>query len=189
MRTARTFALALVVSLAGCASMHQDVETLFLPDPETWHQVSAVDDGRNTLVELAPEGQTLANWRELCSIGLKADDGAPRALQATLHELETKMHGHGGHVTWNVIEETPESVLYEWTIAGAPNEQDQGEIARLVRGREGLLRAAYAHRYLPLPAERRAQWIGILRRARPVKNAQELDAAIAELMPETRTQR
>ncbi|MBI5363262.1 MAG: hypothetical protein HZA53_08790 [Planctomycetes bacterium] len=177
--------VALVPFVAGCQAT-QDVETLFLPDREDWKRVHAADDGHQTVVEFVPQGQELAAWRELITVqGL--DDRRPReAPTKTMGALRDAMRARGGKLEWSVIEESADSVLYEWTLAGAPGIEDQGELARLVLGKDAMHRAAYAYKGLPLAPERRADRLALLRNARVVKGAKEAQAAIEEFFPEYR---
>jgi hypothetical protein len=83
-----------------------------------------------------------------------------------------------------VIEEDAQSVLYEWTLRSAKGIEDQGELARLVRGKDALHRAANAYKSLPLSPERRGDRLDLLRKARVVKGPFEAQAARDEFFPE-----
>src|SRR5689334_7513717 len=177
--------LALVLFwLSSCQSMaQQDVETLFLPDPETWVRANAQDDGHATLVEYVPQGQQLEHWRELLTIQALDDRLGPQAPRPVMDGLESQMRKRGGQLEWHVIEEDAQSVLYEWNLRGAQGVEDQGELARLVCGKDALHRAAYAYKQLPLAAERRSERLELLRKARVVKGHAEAKAARDEFFP------
>jgi hypothetical protein len=177
-------ALVALSSLLAACKTTQDVETVFLPERGTWVQVHAADDGHQTITEAVPEGQTLENWREMITIQAFDDRGPASTPRATMESLDAQMRTRGGQVEWNVIEEEASSILYEWTLHGAPGHEDQGEIARLMQGHDTLHRAAYAYKGLPLSAERRESRIALLRRGRIVKGEKEYWAAVDELMPE-----
>lgn len=174
--------LAVVPTFAACA-MTRDLETLFLPDRERWTLVNGQDDGHQTIAEYVPAGQTLAGWRELITIQALDDRRPVEPPMVTMTKLRDILKQRGGEVEWNVIEEDAHSVLYEWTIRGAPGVEDQGEIARLVQGKDALHRAAYSYKSLPLAAARRAERTELLRNARVVKGEKERLAAMDEFFP------
>jgi len=179
-------ALVLVPFLAACQLLKpQDVETLYLPDREKWQVANAQDDGHATIVECVPTGQKLESWRELITIQAFDDRQGPQAPRPVMDKLEASMRARGGELDWHVIEEDAQSVLYEWTIRGAKGVEDQGELARLVKGKDALHRAAYAYKGLPLAPERRTDRLDLLRKARVVKGADEYHAAVAEAFPES----
>ena len=181
-----TVLAASVSLLAGCALPGRDLETVFLPTRETWVRVYAVEDAPHTIVELVPEGQKLETWNELCTLESYAHGtGMPPPSEA-VRALESKMRARAGHVEWQVLEQDNTSVLYAWTLTGTADHPDQGEIARLIQGRDGVHRAAYAYKTLPLDPARRTYWIDLLKRARVVKGEKEYWAAVDELMPEMR---
>ncbi len=177
--------LVLVPFLASCQSMKpQDVETLYLPDREPWVRVNAQDDGHATLVEYVPKGQTLEGWRELLTIQALDDRLGPQAPHPVMDQLQSSMRARGGELDWHVIEEDAQSVLYEWTLRSAKGIEDQGELARLIRGKDALHRAAFAFKGLPLAPERRADRLELLRKARVVKGELEYQAAVREFFPD-----
>lgn len=174
----------LLLCVSSCKTMtQQDVETLYLPEPESWPRVNAQDDGHATLVEFVPEGQTLEHWRDLLTIQALDDRLGPQAPRPVMDQLEAMMRKRGGQLEWHVIEEDEQSVLYEWNLRGAQGVEDQGELARLVRGKDALHRAAYAYKPLPLAPERRLDKLAILRKARVIKGDAEYLAAREEFFP------
>lgn len=156
------------------------VESVFLPDDESWKAIHAADDGHQTIVEFVGPAETLENWREMCTIQMLDDRrswGTPREV---MQQLEASMRGRCPEVRWSVVEELVDRIVYEWQIQGCAGQPDQGEVAMLLRGKDGMHRTAYSHRYLPLPPERHSHWLDVLRRARPVKGEDEARRAVAE---------
>ena len=177
--------LVLVPFLASCqATKPQDVETVYVPDREIWVRVHAQDDGHATIVEYVPKGQTLENWRELTTIQGLDDRLGPQDPRPVMDKLQAIMRARGGKLDWRVVEEDPQGVLYEWTLSGAKGIEDQGELARLIRGKDALHRAAYAYKGLPLSPERRTDWLELLRKARVIKGEVEYQAAVREFFPD-----
>ncbi len=67
---------------------------------------------------------------------------------------------------WNVITESEEAILYEWRTTDCPGYGSEYEVSKLIRGKMGIHRLAYANRKLPISKDRRNRWIDLIERAK-----------------------
>jgi len=158
--------LAALLSLtltASCRSLYDTGERLYIPDDGPWVVVFEADDGNQGIQELVPNGQTLANHREMLTQQIVDRSLSSLAPLELMRQLEAQMRKRCSDTTWTVLESDANSVLYEWSIRNCAGQPDQGELARIFRGTQQHHRVAYSHLYLPLPPERRAEWLELLR--------------------------
>ena len=67
---------------------------------------------------------------------------------------------------WNYIQRDDQSVMYIWSVQKCGIGPDQTEIARVIRGKDGIHALHYAIKTAEIPEERRDQWIQLLRESR-----------------------
>ncbi len=164
------FALALVLC-CGCASTPR--ESVFIPDPNSGLVVGYAADqpGYGTIVEYVPAGETVEAWEHLLTIQFLEDERSD--LGTWLASREAFLRKQGGTLEWRVLEQDALSMLYEWSMRDNPKEgaiyRDQVEIARLLRGNDGLHRIAYAERGRTMDPERREHYLAAFRAAYVVK--------------------
>lgn len=147
--------LFLSIVLAGCAT---SLETVFIPgDSSGWKFGSGSDRKGQTLVEYVPRDESINNWSKLLTIQFLEDaQSTPGAL---MEAARTRMQARCPNVSWNVIREDTTSVLYEWKISGCSGNPDQNEIARLLKGNDGVHRIAYVEKTSNITAPEREKWI------------------------------
>jgi hypothetical protein len=161
----------LLVLLCGCASVPS--ETVFLPAARAGLKVVHVFDlpGRGTLVEYLPAEEQVDSWRHMLTIQFL--EGERRSPETVVAELEEAAGRHGGTLEWKVLERDANSVLYEWSLLDCPRKgapyQDQCELARLLRGNDGLHRVAYTERARSMDRAKREHYLGVFRAATVVK--------------------
>ena len=174
-RSAILLALVVLVPLAGCATLMESnatpLEMIFTDiSAKGWKKAYAKDvPGQGNIIERIPKDESLDNWTKMITIQfLENEHSAPREF---MKGLERTMTGRCPDVTWSVIDSTSNSILYEWRIAGCQGQDDQHEVARLLRGNDGLHRFAYVEKVPELAPEVREQWIANLRSAYLVKGS------------------
>ncbi len=172
MRHPLTLSVLLTLALFACST---PLETVRIPaSVEGWVVAHAQDKaGTGNITEFIRGGQTLQNWSEMITIQfLENTKTSPADFMA---QLEKAMRERVPSVNWKVIAGDEESILYEWQFSGVAKQPDQHEIARLLRGNDGLHRVAYTKRGAPLSSEGRMEWIGYLRGAAVFKDGKPID--------------
>jgi hypothetical protein len=56
-------------------------------------------------------------------------------------------------------------MIYEWRIHSCPGQEGQVEIARIMRGNDGLHRIAYTEKGGTMNPQSREEWMGVLKSA------------------------
>ncbi len=117
-----------------------------LSDLRTWRAI----------VEFIRPGQSINDWSELVTIQfLEGNRSAPIDLMSELRDTMTQ---RCPNVVWVVLDERADSVLYEWVLQDCEGQDDQHEIARLLRGNDGLHRVAYTQKGPRLGSVTSAVW-------------------------------
>jgi hypothetical protein len=150
-------ALAVVIT-APCDSLRAQQVLLFQPPPG-W--VLAPITG--IAMEYMKPGEKGDAWTELVTV-----QSLPRSKTVRLAEfydaLKATRSARCPDLTeWDLIEQSDESLLYEWRTRGmCEGHPPQVELARLVLTRDSFYRVAYATRGA-LTAEARTTWLAWLR--------------------------
>jgi hypothetical protein len=127
--------------------------------------------GRGAIVEYVPLDEEIGSWKHLVTIQFL--EGQRRTPEVVASGLAQQMRGHGGTLHWNVLERDANPVLYEWSLLDCPKKgeayRDQCELARFLRGNDGLHRVAYTERARSMDPARRAHYLGAFQKAYVVK--------------------
>jgi hypothetical protein len=91
-----------------------------------------------------------------------------------MKKLQAMMQTRCPGSMWNIIRQDPVSVLYEWKISRCGNNPDQHEVARLLKGNDGVHRVAYVEKVNSLPASERERWIKVFSDAYVEKGGQKV---------------
>ncbi len=135
-------------------------------DGRNWSEGHSVETSAQTVKEYVLPGETVKNWTELVTVqtfpGRQADMTARKTMlrtkKITLKDCPDAM--------WNVITESEEAILYEWRTTDCPGYGSEYEVSKLIRGKMGIHRLAYANRKLPISKDRRNRWIDLIERAK-----------------------
>ena len=121
-------------------------------------------EGKYSLTELVPKGETVQNWSELITIQNFASVlGTP---EAHLNQLKTIREKHcPGSTTWNVIAKDEHSILYEWKAKPCAGWPDQHEISRFIDGQWNRFRIAYTAKVKEISADKRELMIQSMSKA------------------------
>lgn len=123
--------------------------------------------GQGTIREFVPVDENIEDWRHLLTV--QFFEGERRTPKQMVAALEGAAREHGGTLTWTVIEEDANSLLYEWRLLDCakqgPAFRDQCEIARLLRGNDGLHRVAYTERSRQMDRAAREKYLAAFRAA------------------------
>jgi hypothetical protein len=151
--------IGVVLFAAGCA-IPTPMETVLLPaDKSEWKMGYAKDfgGGKGAIMEHIPKSEAISNWSKMVTVQfLENSKEDPKVLMIKLRE---QMTSRCKETKWNILEENTTSVLYEWRISNCRPHDDQHEIARLLKGNEGLHRVAYTEKVTSIQEGTRNLWI------------------------------
>jgi hypothetical protein len=164
-RLLQVFGVAL--ALASCATQ---LETAIFQAPDgsaKWKAAGGSDRRGRTLAEFVPRDESIENWSRLLTVQfIEQRDVSPMELMT---QLRATMQNRCAGTSWRIVQQDPTSVLYEWSIAGCGSNPDQHEIARLLRGNDGIQRIAFTRKGAELEPSEREQWIKTFSEAYVVK--------------------
>ncbi|MDP2940901.1 MAG: hypothetical protein Q8N85_01410, partial [Candidatus Omnitrophota bacterium] len=66
-------------------------------------------------------------------------------------------------IMWNVLSESDNDIIYEWSIQSCAGQSDQHEIARTLSGADGIYVLHYVTKKVPISSERREEWVRLLK--------------------------
>jgi len=152
-----------LLGLAGCGSIPLESITMEA-SPAGWKVAYAKDvPGKGNIIERIPKSETLKNWTKMVTIQFV--EGERRTAQEFMDGLKASNVQQCPAAVWSVIESDRTSILYEWSIKGCSRHPDQHELARLLRGNDGMHRVAYVEKVQRLSKDVRNQWIANLKSA------------------------
>jgi len=157
----RLWLLCLVLLTSSCATT---IETVYVPsDPSGWKFGAGSDRLNQTIAEFVPSNESIDNWTRLLTIQFL--EGEKRSPVTLMEDLKSRMQARCPGSYWGVISQDSLSTLYEWKITGCSDNPDQNEIARLLKGNDGLHRIAYTEKTRAMDAASRDKWITIFKDA------------------------
>jgi len=173
------FAWALVLCTTGCAySIYAAGERLSyaLPADEGWRVANEIPlqhpdtNPGGGITEYVRGDETLDGWTELVTLQTQFRmvqlSGMETAQDIYKKIVKVREGECPGSTRWQVIEETPGRVLYEWRAKPCREYPDQHEISLLADGTRDRYRLAYTAAVAEIDGKKRNQWIEVLRAAR-----------------------
>jgi hypothetical protein len=161
--------------LVSCATQ-LETATLHLPDSAgKWKAAGGSDRRGRTLAEFVTQGESIENWSRLLTVQFIEQKGVTPLECMT--QLRATMQSRCPGVSWKIVQQDSTSVLYEWSIAGCGSNPDQHEIARLLKGNDGIQRIAFTRKGAELGPSEGEQWIKIFSEAYVVKGGQRVAVA------------
>jgi hypothetical protein len=145
----------LLLLLMGCSI---PLETVYVPAEDNGLRLGYGSDRRGTTIaEFIPSDETMGNWsRKLTIQFLEGERRSPRAFMSALESL---MRARCPDAKWTVLSEDATSVMYEWATTNCSTTADQHELARLLKGNDGVHRVAYVRHGAQLDSTERDAWI------------------------------
>jgi hypothetical protein len=159
-------------------------ETFLMEMPQKgqkWKDISRYISSIAAQIECIPFDQNEKNWSELIAIQFFRIRGG--CLKDIISEVkETALSSYPGtKVTWNILEEAENEVIYEWTIhepfLSVP---PQYEVAKAMLSPRGFHRIGYTVRNKEVTDQRKAELTKLIR-----KNTRVVSFSEAERLPET----
>lgn len=174
----------LLLALSGCATMsssakeqeglknHEEVSErwVFTFDSRPWQLGHQAADGQHAIREYVLQGETVNDWRELVTSLYGEVNLTPKAF---FQQLTQKMAEGCPSLTMSVIEETQDTIIFEWGHNGCHGYPAQHEIQRISQGKSGILTLSYTKKG-QLSTEDRETWLSILKIARIKPSEQDL---------------
>ena len=176
----RTSIVACAVALctSGCAySIYAPAERLSytLPADESWRiandiplQVPDINPGGG-ITEYVRGNESLENWTELVTLQTQYRmaqlSGMETAKDVYQKLVKTRERECPGSTRWQVIEETPGRISYEWRSKPCLGWPDQHEVSLLADGTRDRFRLAYTAKTTEMDGERHDKWLAVLRAA------------------------
>ena len=110
----------------------------------------------STIWEHIPENDYIGNWSKMVTIQFYAKKQVDP--EAFMQGLKSKMARVCNNIQSRVLDKQADSILYEWQIKDCKRYPNQHELARIIRGKEGLHRVAYTEKTLRIQAETYHKW-------------------------------
>jgi hypothetical protein len=171
----KRFVLLSVIALSGCATS-LETANLQLPDGAgKWKAAGGSERRGQTIAEFVPRDESVDNWSQLLTIQFIEQRGVSPLM--VMDQLKSKMQSRCPGSMWRIIQQDSLSVLYEWSIASCGGNPDQHEIARLLKGNDGIQRVAIATKSADFSPSDREQWVRVLFEAYVVKDGHKVVAA------------
>jgi len=161
--------IAASVFFSGCATTYTTTSQQEVPerwsfsfDSRQWQVGYQAANPQEAIREYVLSGQTVQNWSELVTSQYFARDIAPRVL----FEQFRRNISHGcPSLRVAIIEESSDTIIFEWQLDGCQGFPAQHEIRRIATGRTGTLTLSFVEKTRQLTAEKRSTWISIIKGA------------------------
>lgn len=180
MSLAKKLLPATFLILSACSPI--PLETSYVPvDTSNWKVGYAYDDGflgKGTLIELVTNDESVNSWSQLLTIQFM--EGVTESVSSYYQKYKTTLTKKAKNnlecqtTSFNTIEQSKNSIIYEWLTNGCLGENDQHEIAKLMKGNDGLHRVAYVKKGDEMPNQERNHWIDVLRNSYVEKDLQRV---------------
>jgi hypothetical protein len=162
--------LASIIVFGGCATPHKVTSRDAVPecwrfklDSATWQLGYEGEDGDQALREYVPKRQTVNHWTEMVSSVRFKDPVSPQAMYGII-KFGILLGCSSAHVS--VIEETDDSILFEWWQDDCGGNPAQHEIRRICAGARGTYSLSYVQKTHQMSSVERDRWISIIKAAR-----------------------
>ncbi len=161
--------------------------------PEGWRVAYRILTFEQGNTEFTTGEETIQNWTELFSsqrfIGIVEEQSAQKMLETIRESLTSSFND----VEFEVLEESPDDVLFFWKISETNEHPSQYEIVRIVKGKSDLHRIAYTKKADKKDEENIKLWTETLRSAKlmPAEELREYQQQAAlerEILQTTRFQ-
>ena len=176
MKTNPRIILGAAITMVVVSSCAVTLETIAVPaEQSSWQLAYGINRQRATMKEFVAPGETLSNWSRMLTIQfLEGERASPRQV---VERARKNMQAECPGAELTVISEDALSVTYEWWTGTCTRETSQHEVARLIRGNDGVHRVAYVRKVPRLETQEREKWLQILSEAYVIKGERRVEVA------------
>jgi len=170
----RLVILSALLAVAGCAGI--PLETVSVPaQSDGWKMGYGNERRGRTILELIPTNESISSWSRMLTIQFL--EGMRQPPRAVMTSLEAEMRSRCPNALWNVIAEDATSITYQWSISNCGGQPDQIELARLLKGNDGVHRVAYVRKGTAFDPSERETWLTALSNAYVTKDGKRVVVA------------
>jgi len=167
--------IATIFALIGCATTTV-LETVYVPAQNSgWKVGSGNNRPGSTLVEFIPAGESISSWSRMFTIQFL--EGTRESPRAVMSSLQAQAQSHCSGVHWAIVSEDTASITYQWSIFNCPGQPDQIEIARLLKGNDGVHRIAYVRKGTQFEQGESESWLSAFSKAYVEKDGKRVVVA------------
>lgn len=163
--------VAACLALAGCFTI--PLESVYVPTKTSdWKFASGSDRPGRTVAEFIPPNEVISNWSRILTIQFfEGDRESPAQVMGNLHRI---LQSTCPDVKWDVLSGSDTSITYRWSVVKCSGQDDQIEIARLLRGNDGIHRIAYARKGTHLAPGEGEDWVEVFSKAYVLKGGKQI---------------
>jgi hypothetical protein len=162
-RTSPFLFLFLFILNLPFAPADETVDLIF--DGRAWKNGYEAHNASQAITEYVLEGETVENWTELVTahhfMGLQSQV----TLKSFMEIMQKDLYRSCPSVRWEVINESPEDLIYFWQLTDCAGQDNQYEIARLILGKTAIHLVRYTHKSPVLDSRRYEIWLALLKNA------------------------
>jgi hypothetical protein len=136
------------------------VQIPFEADGRKWEVVRQEEVKGQGLVEYIPEGQQPENWQDVVTLQYFSSNKVtpPQLFQLFINDIQAQ--AGSGEFKKEVIEESPNNVIAQWSISGTKH--DQTELIRITNKGDLVAIIRYSYHSSTPPQDVIAKWKSIL---------------------------
>ena len=127
-------------------------------DQRTWTIGYDAADSTQHITEYVVPPDTVKSWTELITSQIIADPNHNLKLSALVSQIKSGFGRDCREFKWEILKESEESVMLEWSHNGCVSFPPQYEVSSLSICKSGICRWAYATKVVPVTEEVRASW-------------------------------
>ncbi len=141
---------------------HAQLEQLIFPlDVEVWELSSYTEDAQNgiSIQTFKRKDESIEEWSELVEVfnaGKRPFDPSPLDL---MYKLKAMRQKRCASVSWNIIEQRPDGVIFEANATGCYQRADELELGRIIKSRDNTWHVMYVTKVKDLPRDVRDAWV------------------------------
>jgi hypothetical protein len=160
----RIFLIIIFVSVSAQYSKAEE-DIIWNIDNRLWKEGYQHKQEDGTIIsEFVLPGETSENCSELVSIQRFYGQQNIK-LEEFVETLEQKFKKICPGIKWAVFNRESNTVMYEFLVKDCSGQDNQQELARIIRGKEGIWVLHYSTKRTPMSLDKRKEWINNLKSA------------------------
>ncbi|MBI1883558.1 MAG: hypothetical protein HYS08_05070 [Chlamydiae bacterium] len=154
------YLLVLLVSMPPLSQAEETLQPTF--DGRPWKMGYQAHDESQNITEYVLEGETVDNWTELVTVHQFKNLQNKTTLKELMERMQSDLYRACPATRWEILNETPEDIVYTWQLKNCPDDEDQYEVARLILGKSAIYLIRYTHKASKIDRERYTVWLNLL---------------------------